>query len=65
MNWNDIMARELERAETGTKMTKVPDSRRASDASLLRLERDIAAQINENEAMSTRSKSYAASMAIR
>lgn len=65
MNWNDVMARELERAETGAKMTKVPDSRRASAISLLKLEREIASQISENEAMSARSKSYAASMPIR
>ncbi len=65
MDWNETMERELKRAGTGARMTKVPDNRRASEASLLRLERDIASQISENEAMCTRSKSYAASSAIR
>lgn len=64
MNWNDIMARELEKAGTGAKMTRVPASRRASADSLLKLEREIASQISENEAMCARSKSYAASMPI-
>lgn len=64
MNWNEVMARELERAGTGARMTSVPDNRRASAISLLKLEREIASQISENEAMCTRSKSYAASMSI-
>lgn len=64
MNWNEVMARELERARTGATMTRVPDSRRASAVSLLKLEREIASQISENEAMCTRSKSYAVSMSI-
>lgn len=65
MNWNEVMVRELERAGTGARMTKVPDSRRASATSLLKLEREIASQISENEAMRTRSRAYAASMFIR
>lgn len=65
MNWNEMMARELQRAGTGARMADVPDSRRASAVSLLKLEREIAAQISENEAMRARSMSNAASMPIR
>ncbi|MCM1126794.1 MAG: hypothetical protein NC429_10005 [Lachnospiraceae bacterium] len=61
MNWYDVMARELNRAGTGARMTDVPGNRRASAISLLKLEREIASQISENEAMCAKSKSYAAS----
>ena len=65
MNWNEVMAKELEKAGTGARIEEVPDSRRASAISLLKLEREIASQIIENEAMCTRSKTYAVSMPIR
>lgn len=58
MNWNEVMARELEKAGTGAVMTRVPDNRRASAISLLKLEREIASQISENEVMRTRSKLF-------
>ena len=44
-DYNEIMLRELEKAGTGAKMTKVPESRRASPESLLKLERDIAENV--------------------
>ena len=48
-DYNEIMLRELEKAGTGAKMTKVPESRRASPESLLKLERDIAEGIENNK----------------
>lgn len=53
--WNEIMARELERAGTGAKMTKVPQSRRATPESLLKLEREIEAAISANKVMAQKS----------
>lgn len=41
-DYNEIMLRELEKAGTGAKMTKVPKLRRSSPESLLKIERDIA-----------------------
>lgn len=58
------MARELQKAGTGAVITKVPDNRRASAASLMKLDSEITSQIRENEAMSIRSKLYASSMFI-
>lgn len=54
-DYNEIMSRELERASTGAKITKVPKSRRASPESLLKLERDIAEGIENNKIMSHKS----------
>lgn len=64
MDWYFIMTRELQKAGTGAVISKVPDSRRASAASLMKLDREIAPQIRENKAMSIRSKLYASSMFI-
>ena len=41
-DYNEIMLRELEKAGTGAKMTKVPKLRRSSPESLLKIEQDIA-----------------------
>lgn len=54
-DYNEIMLRELEKAGTGAKMTKVPKLRRASPESLLKLERDIAEGIENNKIMSYKS----------
>ena len=47
------------------KIVKVPDSKRPTAASLRKLDREIAAQVSENEAMSTRSVLYASKMSVR
>lgn len=64
MEWNEIMARELKKAQTGSKLENVPKRRKPSAASLLQLENAITSQLRENEAMCTRSKSYASSTSI-
>lgn len=55
MDYYEIMQRELDKAGTGAKMEKVPESRRASPESLLKLERDIAESIENNKIMSHKS----------
>ena len=50
-DYNEIMLRELEKAGTGAKMTKVPKLRRASPESLLKIERGIAEGIENNKIM--------------
>lgn len=47
------------------RIVKVPDSKRPTVTSLRKLDREIAAQVSENEAMSTRSVLYASKMAVR
>ena len=54
-DYNGIMLRELEKAGTGAKMTKVPKLRRASPESLLKIERGIAEGIENNKIMSHKS----------
>lgn len=54
-DYNEIMLRELEKAGTGAKMTKVPKLRRSSPESLLKIERDIAEDIENNKIMSHKS----------
>lgn len=49
------MARELEGAGTGAKMTKVPQSRRATSESLLNLEREIDTTISDNKVVAYKS----------
>ena len=54
-DYNEIMLRELEKAGTGAKMTKVPKLRRASPESLLKIERGIAEGIENNKIRSHKS----------
>ena len=54
-DYNEIMLRELEKAGTGAKMTKVPKLRRASPESLLKIERGIDEGIENNKIMSHKS----------
>ena len=54
-DYNEIMLRELEKAGTGAKMTKVPKLRRASPESLLKIERGIAEGSENNKIMSHKS----------
>ena len=54
-DYYEIMQRELDKAGTGAKIEKVPESRRASPESLLKLERDIAESIENNKIMSHKS----------
>ena len=55
-DYNEIMLRELEKAGTGAKMTKVPKLRRASPESLLKIERGIAEGIENNKTTSNNHK---------
>ena len=55
-DYNEIMLRELEKAGTGAKMTKVPKLRRSSPESLLKIEQDIAEGIENNKIMSHKCK---------
>lgn len=55
MDWNNIMIRELNRAGTGAKLVRVPDSRRATADSLVKLDNQIAYGISENKIMRDKS----------
>lgn len=65
MKISRIIAQEMNSSAGGVKVVKVPSSKRPTAASLKRLDREIAAQVSANEAMSTRSMFYASKMSAR
>lgn len=65
MRISKIIVREMNNSAGHVKIVKVPDSKRPTAASLRKLDREIAAQVSENEAMSTRSVLYASKMSVR
>jgi hypothetical protein len=65
MKIGKIIAQEMSNSGGRVRIVKVPDSKRPTVTSLRKLDREIAAQVSENEAMSTRSVLYASKMAVR
>lgn len=59
MKLSTILAKEAERSRGGMVIETVPQSKQPAASTLRRIEREIAAQISANEAMSSRSMNYA------
>ena len=65
MNLSRMIAREINKDGSATQIVKVPANKRPKAADLKTLDREIAAQVNANEAMSNRSLVYASKTSIR
>lgn len=65
MRVSRMIVREMKKDNTQIKIVKVPASKRPKAADLRKLDREIAAQVNANEAMSSRSVLYASRTSIR
>ena len=65
MNLSRMIAREMNKGSGQIKIKRVPASKRPTAASLRRLDREIAAQVSANEAMSNRSVLLASKTSLR
>lgn len=65
MKISRMIAREMEKSNGKIRIVKVPESKRPTAASLKELDREIAAQVSANEAMSNRSVLLASKTALR
>lgn len=65
MKINKIIAQEMSYSTGQVKVVKVPTSKKITEESLKKLDREIAALVSANEAMSTRSMFYASKMSAR
>ena len=59
MKINRMISKQMSKSAGHVKIVKVPASKRPTAASLKKLDREIAAQVNANKAMSNRSMLYA------
>lgn len=70
-DWSDIMnlsrmiAREMNKGTGQIKIKRVPANKKPTAASLRKLDREIAAQVSANEAMSNRSVLLASKTSLR
>ena len=60
-----MLANEVKRSKGGMVIKEVPYSKQPTQKALRRIEREIAAEISANEAMSSRSMHYASKMSIK
>ncbi len=65
MNLRRMIAREMEKGNGQIEIVKVPANKRPTAASLKKLDREIAAQVSANEAMSNRSVLLASRTSLR
>ncbi len=65
MNISRIIAKEMEKSAGKVRIVKVPSNRKPTAESLLKLEREISAQISANEVMRSNSLHKAAQMTLR
>lgn len=65
MKGTSMIEREMRRSGGYVKIVDVPASMRPTKASLKKLDREIAAQVRANEAMSTRSILYASKASLK
>lgn len=59
MKISKVIEKEMQKSGGQVKVVKVPVSKRPTASALTKLEREIASQVNANEAMSNRSMLYA------
>lgn len=59
MKISKVIEKEMQKSGGQVKVVKVPVSKRPTTSALTKLEREIASQVNANEAMSNRSMLYA------
>lgn len=62
MSISDILRKEMEKSDGSARLVKVPKNRRPTAESLRRLETEISAQVEENEAFRSRSMQNAAKL---
>ena len=65
MSMSRILAKEMAKSGGRARMVKVPSNRKPTAESLQKLEREISAQISENEVMRSKSVHKAAQMTLR
>ena len=65
MRLSVLLAAEVERSGGDMVIERVPHSKQPTAKTLKRIEREIAAQISANEAMSSRSMQYASRQSAR
>lgn len=65
MKINRMISKQMSKSAGQVTIVKVPDSKRPTAASLKKLDREIAAQVSANEAMSNRSMLYASKMPLK
>lgn len=65
MNISRMISKQMNKSAGQVKIVKVPVSKRPSVESLKKLDREIAAQVSANEAMSNRSMLYASKTPLK
>ncbi|MBO5199066.1 MAG: hypothetical protein J6B85_11180 [Lachnospiraceae bacterium] len=65
MNISRMIEKEMDKSGGRVRIVKVPASKRPTAESLKKLDREIAAQVSANEAMSNRSMLYASKMPLK
>lgn len=65
MKINRMIEREMSKSAGRVKIIEVPDSKKPTADSLKKLDREIAAQVSANEAMSNRSMLFASKMPLK
>lgn len=65
MKINRMISKQMSKSAGQVKIVKVPAIKRPTAASLKKLDREIAAQVNANKAMSNRSMLYASNTPLK